>query len=210
MIDSGFTIDQSIITKILDQVQHIEKLYLSGNFSYFNLDSLVNLNMLTLVGTIDNSFNIDIFKNICNELLVLKVSLINIEEKTFFKLFDGHHFPNLLVLRIKGCNFKRLKKEFINRFPIIKQLFINDCNLESIQHNAFSNSNQLYCLDFTQNRLKFIEKKTFSKLKNLEILDLSRNELTNLDFKFIGVKNSAEIILKNKRFETYDSYWSYG
>ena len=47
----GYTIDQEIITKLLDQVQHIEKLHLHGSISHLNLDNLVNLKALSVQGT---------------------------------------------------------------------------------------------------------------------------------------------------------------
>ena len=80
----GSTIDQNMISTILDQVSHIERLFLNGTFSYFNLDSLVNLKMLTLIGNINDSFNIELFKNLSKQLRVLKITLINIDEKRFF------------------------------------------------------------------------------------------------------------------------------
>ena len=204
----GCTIDQKIITKILDQVQHIKILFLCGRFSYFNLDSLVNLKSLSLVGTIKESFNIDLLKNICNQLEVLKIIANKIiDEKIFCKLLDGHTFPNLVSFTLSNCNLKIFKKEFIHRFSNLIKLYIVECNIEAIEQDAFSNLKHLYLLDLSSNRLKFIEKDTFSNLMNLEILDLSLNELINLDSEFIGVRNSAKIFLENKNNETFKLNW---
>ena len=45
-----YTIDPEIITKLLDQLQHIERLHLIDIITYLNLDNLVNLKMLSLEG----------------------------------------------------------------------------------------------------------------------------------------------------------------
>ena len=113
-----------MITQLLDEVQHIEQLYLRGNFSYFNLDHLTDLQRLSLVGTIDDNFNVELFKYLCDQITFLKIQLTNIEDKTFFKLFDGHNFPYLFSFSIEKCNIKRFKKEFINQYPMLRNLFI--------------------------------------------------------------------------------------
>ena len=195
-------IDESMITQLLDQVQHIKKLYLQGNFSYFNLDNLVNLKLLSLDGTINESFNIELFKNLCNRIEVIKIFLNNIDDKILSKLFNGHNFSKLHYFAIQKYNIKRLKKEFTSKFPMVQQLVISDCNIEEIEPDAFSNLKQLYCVDLSGNKLKFIEKDTFLNLKYLHILDLSRNELTNIDTKFIGVRDSLYIILENNSLST--------
>lgn len=165
-------IDQNIITRLLDNIQHIEKLTLTGDFSYINLDKLVNLKMLTLNGNInESSFNVEIFKNLCNQIRKLRVILKDIDENTLFKLFDGHNFSNLRSLVIMHCNIQLLKKEYIpNRFPMLRHLFIHYCNIEAIENDAFSNLTRLNCLDLSNNSLRFIKKRMFSKLKNLKIL----------------------------------------
>ena len=183
------TIDQNIIKQLLDQVQHIQYLFLRGTFSNFNLDSFANLKLLSLVGTINEDFNFELFKDLCNQIVYLKIQLTNIDEKNYLKLFSRYSFSNLLSFVAIGCKLKRLKKRYISRFPALTNLFIIDCNLKVIEHKAFSNVKSLRFLDLSQNRIKFIEKKTFSILKNLKILDLSSNELTDLDSKFIGVRN---------------------
>lgn len=188
-------------------MQHIKYLFLTGTFSYFNLDRLTNLKMLSIVGTINKDFNIELFKNLCNQIMFIKIKLKNIDDKTLFKLFSGYSFPYLMSLTLRDSNLKRLEKGFINRFPFLSNLFIINCKLEVIEHDAFSNVNYLKCLDMSQNQIKFIERNTFTNLKNLEILDLSGNELTNLDVNFIGVKKSVDFLLDNKELATFNCYW---
>ena len=197
------TIDENIISKLLGQVQYIKQLFLTGNFSYFTLDSLYNLKLLSLAGTINDSFNFELFKNLCNQLVVLKTDLTNIDEKKLYKLFDGHTFPNLEKIAIRKCNLKKLNKEFLDRFPILRKLFIIKCNLKVIERNAFSNLSRLYCLDLSENMLQGIKKDAFSHLENLEVLDLSNNQLNKLDAEYIGVGNSVKIFLENKECETF-------
>ena len=199
----SFTIDENIISKLLSQVQYIKQLFLTGNFSYFTLDSLYNLKLLSLTGTITESFNFELFKNLCNQLMIFKSDLTNINEQKLYKLFDGHIFPNLETIAIRECKLKRLKKEFLDRFPILKKLFIINCNLKVIERNAFSNLSKLYCLDLSENMLQGIKKDAFSHLENLEVLDLSNNQLNKLDAEYLGVGYSVNIFLKNKECETF-------
>lgn len=192
-----FKIDQDILTRLLDQLQHIQELVLDGNLSYINLDNLVNLKCLTLCGTLNEScFNFELFKNLSNQLERLTIVLTNIDEKTLSKLFDIHYFSNLNYFAIYKFNLKRLEKQFLNRFlfPMLRELSIGFCDLEEIEIDAFSNMQQLVCLNLSMNRIRFIEKNTFANLKKLETLDLSDNVLTTIDREFIGVRNSVETI----------------
>ena len=107
-------IDNGKITRILDQVPNIQELNLEGNLSYFNLDSFVNLRVLSLSGDIEKNFNLELFKNLCNQLEDIKISIGNLKKKTFMKLFDGYNFPYLVDLTIEFLDMYRLKKEFIN------------------------------------------------------------------------------------------------
>ena len=206
--ENSCTIDENIITQLFDQVRLIKYLFLRGNFSYFNLNSFPNLKGLLLEGTINESFNFELLKNLSNRIQILKISLKKVEYSTFFKLFDGHTFLNLRALSISKTSLNNiLKREFINRFPLLRQLFIRRCNLKVIEPDAFSRLKQLNCLDLSKNHITSIEKDTFSCLKNLKILDLSRNELTNLDAEYIGVSDSVQIFLENKKSETFNRYW---
>ena len=55
------TIDENIVTVLCEQLPYIQDLRLKGNFSFFNLDNLVNLKKLTLTGIIDENFNFEQF-----------------------------------------------------------------------------------------------------------------------------------------------------
>ena len=197
-----FTKNDDIVTRLLDQVPHIEELQFGGRLSYFNLDSLVNLKVLSLSGFIKDNFNFELFKNLCNQLESIKINLGKIDEKTFFKLFDGYNFPYLLDLTIEFLDQKRITKEFIDRLPIHRQLNITNSKIEVIEHDAFSNMQQLTSLNLTCNRIKFIEKNAFSKLKNLKTLDLSDNRLTKFDGNFIGLGFSVEVNIEHNNFNS--------
>lgn len=205
--ENSCTIDEDIITQLFDQVRDIKYLFLRRNFSFFNLNSFPKLKGLLLEGTINASFNFELVKKL-KQLKILKITLKKVDYDTFFKLFDGHIFLNLRAIAISKSSLNNiLKKEFLNRFPMLKQLFITKCNLKEIEPDAFSRLKELSCLDLSKNHIKSIEKDTFSWLKNLKVLDLSRNELTNLDAEYIGVRDSVEIFLENKKSETFHRYW---
>jgi hypothetical protein len=99
------TIDEKILTRLFDQVPHIEELFLEGNLSYFNLDSLVNLKKLSLCGTIDESFNFELFENLCNQLEDIRIRLFKNDEKTIVNLFDNYYFPYLAYLSLMSAQF---------------------------------------------------------------------------------------------------------
>lgn len=181
--------------KLFDLSPNIEILYLEGNFSYFSLDNLVNLKQLSLAGTIHDDFNLDIFKNSCNQLEELIISLANFDDRTFLQLFNGHQFSNLKNLIFRESYIKRVDKKFIDGFPMIERLWIVLCDLQMIDENAFSNVKHLYYIDLSNNRISFIAKNAFSNLKNLKTLNLMSNGLKNLDREYIGVGNSVEVYI---------------
>ena len=137
------TIDETIVTKVLNQMPHIQELHLGSNLYYFNLDSFVNLRALSLYSYIKKDFNFELFKNLCNQLENIRISIYNIDKNDFFKLFDGYNFPYLVELTIEFLYMKRLKKKFISRLPKHKQLNINKCGIEIIEHDSFSNIQHL-------------------------------------------------------------------
>ena len=181
---------------------HIQELCLYCNVSYFNLDNFVNLRVLEIGGKINEKFNFGLFKNLCNRLEKIKISILNIDEKTLFKLIHGCNFPYLVDFTIESLYLKRLKKEFLNRLPKPKRLTITDCKIEVIEHDSFSNFQQLTSLNLSQNRIGLIEKNAFSKLKNLKKLDLSKNRLTIFDPKFIGLGESVEVKIEDNIFNS--------
>ena len=181
--------------------QSLQELDLYGNFFYFNLNNFVNLKSLSLDGTIDDSFNFELFKNLCYQLESLRISFNDIDFKTLFKLFDGCHFPNLQFLTVSGCFIQRVDKHFINRFPLLSNLYITKCHIETIEDEAFSNLKHLFHLGLSGNQIRFIGKNACSNLNNLKVLNLSNNAngLTDIDREFIGIGNSVVIFI-NKSF----------
>jgi len=149
------TINEVIITRLLDQVPHIQELHLAGNLSYFNFDNFDNLTVLSLSGDIKENFNFELFKNLCNQLEAITIRIYNIDEKTLFKLFDGYNFPYLLDLTMEYLDMKRLTKEFIDRLPMNRRLNIHYCEIEVIESDSFSNMQQLTSLDLSFNRIQF-------------------------------------------------------
>ena len=187
-------IDENIVTRLVDEIRHIETLDLNGNLSYFNLDQLYNLRTLSLNGTIDEEFNFELFENLCEQLEDIEIVLKNLEEKTFLKLFDGYNFPYLVDFNLRFVTIKRLKKGFINRFPMLKRLNISRCKIEMIENGSFSSLEQLCILDLSYNRIENIDKNTFSELKNLQTLDLRFN---NIPFRiFVGLRESAQFTIE--------------
>lgn len=186
------TIDEDIVTGLLDQVPHIQKLHLDGNLGYFNLDHLVNLRVLKIFETINEDFNLDLFKNLSDQLENIWIEVTNIDEKILVKLFDGCDFPYLVDFTVSDGNIKRLNKELFNGFSTLKRLRITNCEIKVIERDLFSNLKQLCSLCLIENRIKIVEENAFSKLENLQEVDLSFNELKKLSRKFVGLKKTVE------------------
>ena len=179
------TIGDYIVTSLFEQLPYIQELHLDGN----NLDNFVNLRVLELSGTLDENFNFELFQNLCNQLEDIKIFFTNIDEKSYIKLFVGYTFPYLVGFAISFLKTKRLKKEFLNGFRMLKHLNIFDCNIKEIAHDSFSNLEQLCSLYLSYNRIEFIGFNVFSKLKNLQEVDLTHNEFIDFDIaKRIGLK----------------------
>jgi hypothetical protein len=96
---------EDIVTRYLYKVWHIQELCLFADLCYFNLDNLVNLRVLEIGGVINNKFNFKLFKNLCNQLEVIKINIYNSELENFFKLFDGFNFPYLVDFTIESLFF---------------------------------------------------------------------------------------------------------
>ena len=148
------------------------------------------------------NFNLELFKNLCNQLENIKISICYIKEKHFFKLFDGYNFPYLVDFTLKYFRIKRLKKEFMSGFSTLTQLNITDCEIEVIEHDLFSNMQQLSSLDLSHNRIGLIEENAFSNLNNLQTLDLSYNKLTKFDRNFIGLGNSIKVNIEKNNINS--------
>ena len=201
------TIDENILTPILEQLPHIEELTLNGKLSHFNLDNLVDLKSLTLSFTLDTkSFNFELFKNLCNRLTNIQIDLSYIDEETFVKLFDGYNFTHLEKFTLKHFNAKRLKKEFFNRFTTLRHLCVTCCKFETIERDSFSDLKQLCSLNLSRNQISHIGRNAFGSLENLQTLDLSYNDLRYLYVKpmmrtimryFVGLRKSVELNIEH-------------
>ena len=167
---------------------------------YLNLDNFIKLKSLSLNLNINQNFNFDIFKNLCNQLEYLSIDCFNsVNKETFIKLFEGHHFSKLQYFNLKSCCMKRVKKNFIDRFPMVKDFRMKRCEIEMIEQDAFLNLKHANYIDLSYNRLNFIGKNAFSNLKNLDLI-LSFNQLTNFDPEFIGLGNSVKFSIDNNKF----------
>ena len=184
----------------------LQYLDLSGNLSYFNLNNFIKLTSLRLDGSILETFNFELFKNLCNQLESLEITFDKFDEKSFFKLLDGHRFSNLKQLYLtKCCCMKSLKNFFFDRFPMLKVLAMYDLDIEIIENDAFSSLEQLEHIHLNNNLINFIGKNVFSNLKNLKSLDLCSNQLTYFDQEFIGLGNSVEIFLDYNKLPSLSS-----
>ena len=197
------TIDENITTKLCDQLRNIEQLSLSGDLSYFNLDDFVNLKSLVLKGVINDDFNFQLFKNLCNQLEQLSI-LSYIDNQVLFKLFDGHCFPNLVKLEYEYCSIIIINKSYFNQFPMLRELSMNNCKIKLIEDDAFLNLKHLVRLDLRENSLKTLDKRIFTELGNLEQLNLSKNRLEYIEKDiFSNLKNLKSLDLSDNRLELY-------
>jgi Leucine-rich repeat (LRR) protein len=203
LIISG-TIDDAIVGNLI-HLQKIQDVHFKGKLSYFDLDNFVNLRELSLNGTINEHFNFELFKNLCNKLVILEIFLENIDEKTLVKLFGDYTFPYLENFHVRFANITILKKEFIIRFPKLKNLFINSCHIKFIEKDSFSNLEKLCCLDLRANQIISIEENAFSKFKNIKRIDLSNNQIISIEENaFSKLNNLEQIDLSNNVLETFD------
>lgn len=196
------TINQSILDLFFGQLQNIENLSLFGNFSRLNLSKLANLKTLNLEGTIKEDFSNEIFRNISQRLVELRISLRNMEEKTLFKLFESLNFPNLLSLIFFDIkNFESVNMLFFERFPKLLDLTIKRCKLKIIEDDTFSKLKYLNNLDLSENSLILLNKRSFSNLSFLQSLNLNYNNLKSLDRDiFIYFQKSINIEIKFNNF----------
>lgn len=202
-------INKSISMRVFQHLSSIEELNIKGVFSDLNLDSLVNLKSLKINGSIDKDFNNDLFKNICENLQELSISLNGLNEEKFIKLFFGLHFPNLHTLKI-GCNqMTKIEKKFFDGFSMLQNLSIY--YIKEIDFDAFSNLTQLVDLVFYNNNLESLDQRTFSKLLNLENLYLSDSRIVSLEENmFSNLKNLANLNLSNNELSMLNPNWFIG
>ena len=185
---------------------NIERLSLLGNFSYFNLDNLINLKCLAFNGTINEDFNFELFNNLSRQLQELRFSFKNDYESIVERLFDGYRFSNLQILSVFNCNMRRVTRKFIDNFPALLDLSIHDCHLETIEDDAFSNIKQLVRLNLSANFFKTIGKQCFLPLIKLEKINLGNNQLLESIEKdiFSNMKFIKEIVLSQNDLLKFD------
>ena len=99
-LEINTTINSEVLLKLIENLHYIEILHLSGQLSYFNLDSLSNLKKLDLNGTIMDDFNVHLFDNLCNQLEYIHIRCYNFDDKHLEKLFYGRNFPYLCTFYI--------------------------------------------------------------------------------------------------------------
>ena len=221
-------INSQLLLKLIDYLPYIEILFLRGDFSYFNLDSLSNLKRLDLYGRIMDDFNFQLFDNLCNQLEYIQISSTNFDDICIDKLFYDRNFPYLATFNICNC-FERIKleKKFFDGLRMLKKLMIfyvrivdddvfsNLIELEElwlsthhikfIDKTMFSNLINLKKLYLYCNRIESIEENSFSNLHNLEYLNLSCNKLTSISAKsFVGLGNLKRLDLSHNKMVNFD------
>lgn len=180
------------------QLEIIENLELNGRFSYFNLDNFSNLKHLSLVGTINQDFNLELITNLCYQLESL--SLCISDNRTFSRLFTRLHFRNLTELECIDTDFSvdgSVDTNLINRFPKLEILILEGCKIKNIAYDSFSNLTNLVRLNLSRNLLEKLDERTFSPLKKLKRLNLSNNKLKKFEkdwipegLKIINLRNN--------------------
>ena len=194
-------IDSKIQSQLLDYLPSIQYLALDGDLSYFSLDGLVNLKSLSLDGRIENDFNFDIFKNICNQLEQLSINLKINYKSALDRMLCGHVFSCLITLSICNNFITKLDKKLFEGFPMLQSLTISDNRLlQKIENDAFSDLKQLISLDLSNNLIKTLSNQNFSGLEKLKYLNMNRNVLESVEENvFSGLKNLTVLNLTDNR-----------
>ena len=230
-LDLKTQINSEVVFKLIEYMSYIEILFLRGDLSYFNLDSLSNLKRLDLTGTIMDDFNVHLFDNLCNQLESIDIRCKNFDQKYLEKLFYGRNFPYLTRLFILDSlsNIKLEKKLFdglgmIQQLKIfrnqnlriigndvfsnlieLQELYLSDSCIKFIDKTQFSNLINLKKLSLYHNQIESIEENSFSNLHNLEYLNLRCNELRSLSSKsFVGLDNLKELDLCHNKLVNFD------
>ena len=177
------TFDSTIKSQVLDYLPSIEYLTLSGDLSYFNLDSLVNLKCLTLCEYFNDDFNFYLLKTtLCYQLEELCIYITNLDDECLSKLLNGCHFPVLTNLSISSSDYiKKIEKKLFDKFPMLQTLSLCDKILEKIDSDVFSNVRHLISLDLSNNSIRYLNEMHFSGLDKLKYLNLSANQLESIE-----------------------------
>ena len=204
-------INNDMSTNLFEVFPNIEELHLRGQFSNINFDGFANLKKLKLSGNLLNSFNFDIFKNICNQLEEINIDFDNMDDIHIYQLFNGHYFSNLSNLVIRSSRITRLGNLF-DQFSMLQSLIVYQCKqLKTIDKNAFSNLKNLRKLALSFNKqLSEIDPKLFSCLVNLEELCLRKNNLRHFDLKIMDkIVNIKAINLYGNSFVNKEEIMDY-
>lgn len=170
------------------------------------MDDLVNLEKLSISGQIEENFNFDLFRNLCNRLKDLSICKMNIDNEKLAKLFQSHNFPNLEKLKIAYCEITKLEKKLIEGFPTLQSLTIinpyenSNKQLRVIKNDAFSNLTNLVSLNLHGNSIETIDQRNFSGLINLNTLVLSFNRIESIENNtFSDLNNLKKLDLSDNK-----------
>ena len=203
------SMEESLPTKIFEHVSTIKSLYLngsfSGSFSNLKLDSLVNLDKLLLHGLLEEDFNYDLFENLCTQLRILTLGFSDCDIEQFVKIFNGHVFSSLIVLKIEFSFMTKLdEKKMFQGFPMLNTL--NICLNETLQiitNDVFSSLTNLVHLKLESNSIEKLDQTSFSSLVNLESLSLRRNDIEFIgENVFSNLKNLKRLDLSQNSIST--------
>lgn len=200
-------LNKCISTQLFENLSNLRELKIVCDvFSDINLDDLVNLGKLSISGKIDDQFNFELFKIICNNLQELSISLYNISNEQITQLFYGLSFPNLVKLNIEISKITKLEKKMFEGFPRLQSLTIaNNEELRKIAKNTFSNLTNLVDLNLSWNCIDEINKRHFSKLMRLKSLDLKANRIESIeDNIFSNLKKLKKLDLCSNNFPEFN------
>lgn len=183
-------INFDIQTKLFDYLPNIEELGLDGKFGDLNLDNLYNLKILS---SLNDNFNFDLFKNICNQLEELNIRY-DLNNEIMFKLFDGHNFTNLKSLNISDSKITRIEKKLFDGFPMLEKLMIYlNSEIKIIDHDSFSGLKKLVHLSMRSNGNATIEQEHFLGLDNLQEFFLRFDRISSKAGTFSSLKNLRKL-----------------
>ena len=134
-IESDLNIDVS--NEIFDTCPNILRLNLHGNFSNINFDRFLNLIKLSISGSILDGFNFDLFQNICNQLVFLKIGFNKMNNSDISRLLNGHTFSKVLDLEISTGQITSFENKQFDGFPILETFFVEKNPKQNFNDNAF-------------------------------------------------------------------------
>ena len=203
--------DEINSTRIFEQLSSIKLLRMKGCLSNFNLDSLVNLEKLSLSGEINDDFNFGLLENLSNHLQELSIDL-KIDDYQISKLLDGHNFPCFLTLNLKSSKITKLEKKLFQGFPMLQTLNITyNEKFRSIEYDSFSCLTNLVHFHLNNNCIEKLDNRTFSTLIHLEILNLSNNKIESIgENTFSNLKNLTFLDLSNNLLSTLNPQLFFG